>query len=212
MSTIDPSILFHNFSWDYWARFARLLAHFFEKRGRIERKVSFYLTQPLAIIAKIAENINVIWLDIGIKRSRNLIKIDQNSSMYLAKAARGRPPTERSVFNFFSIFSNLDWILLNSFEMEKVINFMSQASGENFRRLKIDEDVWHNFYSFCSNSSTQKFCKAFTSMMTMVMDKFRKEYFATVSMVLIAIDSSALDLPFFCWIASHKPFEATIYF
>ena len=96
--------------------------------------------------------------------------------------------------------------------MEKVINFMSQASGENFRRLKIDEDVWHNFYSFCSNSSTQKFCKAFTSMMTMVMDKFRKEYFATVSMVLIAIDSSASDLPFFCWIATQKPFEATKYF
>ena len=94
--------------------------------------------------------------------------------------------------------------------MEKVINFMSQAR-ENFGRLlKIDEDVWHNFYSFCSNSSTQKSCKAFTSMMTMVMDKL-KEYFATVSMVLIAIDSSASDLPFFCWIATHMPFEATKY-
>ena len=46
----------------------------------------------------------------------------------------------------------------------------------------------------------------------MVMDKFRKEYFATVSMVLIAIDSSASDLPCFSWIATHKPFEATKYF
>ena len=129
----------------------------------------------------------------------------------LKRREGGPRPSEASLifFRYSRTWIEFFWIL---FEMEKVINFMSQASGENFRRLKIDEDVWHNFYSFCSNSSTQKFCKAFTSMMTMVMDKFRKEYFATVSMVLIAIDSSALDLPFFCWIASHKPFEATIYF